>query len=141
MLSCSTYTPRENQSQEGRRYILRARTNRKRGGGIYSAREPIARGGLTREGLMSVSNPSPGSTPNSAKRETRVYSRDGPIRRRKHGHILKTDQYCRRLVRAQMGVVVPVQRHPTPDDRRQRPRPPRHPQDGRHAGIYPVPPP
>eukprot|EP00976_Prorocentrum_cordatum_P077051 1182539-Prorocentrum_minimum.AAC.3 len=26
-----------NQSQEGRRYILRVRTNRKRGGGIYSA--------------------------------------------------------------------------------------------------------
>eukprot|EP00976_Prorocentrum_cordatum_P024206 493116-Prorocentrum_minimum.AAC.2 len=34
----------ENQSQEGRQYILRVRTNRKRGGGIYSAREPIARG-------------------------------------------------------------------------------------------------
>eukprot|EP00976_Prorocentrum_cordatum_P099483 1191858-Prorocentrum_minimum.AAC.1 len=35
---------RENQSREGRRYILRVRTNPRRGGGIYSAREPIAGG-------------------------------------------------------------------------------------------------
>eukprot|EP00976_Prorocentrum_cordatum_P113449 1195701-Prorocentrum_minimum.AAC.1 len=33
----AVYTPRENQSQEGRQYILRVRTNCKRGGSIYSA--------------------------------------------------------------------------------------------------------
>eukprot|EP00959_Pyramimonas_sp_CCMP1952_P100842 2109523-Pyramimonas_sp.AAC.1 len=33
----AVFTPRENQSQDGRQCILRVRTNRKRGGSIYSA--------------------------------------------------------------------------------------------------------
>eukprot|EP00959_Pyramimonas_sp_CCMP1952_P321296 6723492-Pyramimonas_sp.AAC.1 len=37
-------TQRENQSQEGRQYIPSVRTNRRRGGSISPAREPIAGG-------------------------------------------------------------------------------------------------